>query len=457
MAEGIRKINEYVMQVGRTIIVIDDKLNIESFPTGTPLVKPNGDIKVKKDGQPDWCYFTPANVFENKSITYNFIADKTLTNQQISNNTILNDNIKDLEINTSKIANSAITTDKILDLNVTNVKLANNTIENDKLLDKTIQGNKIADNAIDHMHIKQNAVRDTHLQDNAVTETKISDRSVTANKIAEANVKTEHLQNGSVTTNKIGDLQVTTNKIGDSQVTASKIANANITTDKLGNLQVTTAKIGDLQVTNSKIANFTIETDKLVDNIITTKKISNGQVTSDKLSRALNDAINASIKLDSTGVANVNGSLYVKNNITAGGTISATKIYNAVYNDLAEGYIPGEHLKPGMIVEIREDGKVYKSSALSNAIVGVVSDEYAECYGATEEEIASGKKVAVGLIGKIHVDVLGPIKIGQKVVSIENGMGAASSGTCFNGVVGKAIESCQNNGINKVLCLIYPN
>lgn len=457
MPEGIRKINEYVMQTGRTVIITDAKLDYLAFPNGTPLIDAAGNIKVKKDGQTDWSNFTPANIFLNKSITFNFIADKTLTNQQIADNTILNANIKDLTINTDKLANGCVTTDKIADVSVINDKIANNTISNHKLLDKTIEGNKIANNTIDHVHLKTDSVRNAHIQNNAVTTTKISDRNVTSTKIALKNVLTEHYADLSITTAKIADTQITTAKIADANVTTAKIGNAQVNTDKLANASVTTAKIADSQVTNSKIAALTIQNDRLADDVISTKKIQNNAVTSDKISRALNDAINASIKLDSTGVANVNGSLYVKNNVTASGTITATKIYNAVYNDLAEGYVPGEKLEPGTVVEIREDGKVYKASALSQAVVGIISDEYAECYGASEQEIKTGKKVAVGLIGKVHVNVFGPVKIGQRIVAAGNGEGGASTGSSHLGVVGKALESSNTQGVHKVLCLIYPN
>lgn len=457
MPEGIRKINEHVVQLGRTLVVNDSKLDFSNFFSGTPYIDSTGNLKVKKDGQTDWVNFTPANIFVNKAITYNFIADKTLTNQQIADGTILNKNIKDLEINTNKIANNAITTDKILNLNVTNDKIANNAIKNEKLFDKTIQGNKIADDVIDYTHLKADSVRNVHIQNNAVTTSKILDRNITSNKIALLNVKTEHYADASITTPKIADLQITTAKIGNLQVTTGKIGNSQVTSEKIANNAITTAKIDSLQVTGAKIANLTIGTDKLADNVIATKKIQNNAVTAEKLARTVNDAINSAIKLDSTGVANVNGSLYVKNNITASGTITANKIYNAVYNDLAEGYVPGEKLVPGTVVEVRDDGKVYKAHVFSDAIVGVISDEYAECYGASEQEIESGEKVAVGLIGKVHVLVNGPVNAGQRIVSIGDGIAGATVGTNCFGIVGKALETVKDCGLNKVLCLIYPN
>ena len=149
--------------------------------------------------------------------------------------------------------------------------------------------------------------------------------------------------------------------------------------------------------------------------------------------------------------------LYVSGNIYAHGNIEGLRVYNMAYSDLAEGYIPGEELEPGDIVELREDGKVYKAYAngLSAAIVGVVSDEFAACYGATEAEIVNGEKVAVALIGRVHVKVQGPIRLGQEVrVNNIPGVGRAWSSNKFT--IGRALETVRENGEHKVLCLVRP-
>ena len=125
------------------------------------------------------------------------------------------------------------------------------------------------------------------------------------------------------------------------------------------------------------------------------------------------------------------------------------------YADLAEGYVPGEELQPGDIVEYREDGKVYKAEYnVPGVVVGIVSDEYAACYGATEEEIKSGEKVAVGLVGRLHVNVTGPTVIGQDIMVSyrDKGLGEALFG--FGHKIGKVLETTEEKGIHKVLCLI---
>lgn len=457
MAEGIRKINEYVMTPGRTVVVTDPNLSFTNFEDGTLLIDASANVKVKKSAQTDWINFTPSNLFLNKSISSNLIADGTITNQQIASATILEKNIKDSEITTSKILDSAITTAKISNSAVTNDKILNSTIKNEKIANGTLTNIKLADLTIETGKLKDACVTTAKINTSAVTTDKINALAVTTAKINDAAVTTGKINDSAVTEIKIATNAVTNTKIYNNAVTADKISDSAITTNKINNAAVTTAKIANAAVTTAELGNSAVTTAKILDGAITTIKIGENQVTSDKLSKTLISAINTSVKLDATGIASVNGGFYVKNNITCDGTITATKVYNAVYNDLAEGYVPGESLVPGTITEIREDGKVYKATSLSSAIVGVVSDEFAECYGASEEELLSGKKVAVGLIGKVHVLVKGPVKVGDRIISAGDGYGYAGTHRSHLGIVGKALETSHDNGFHKVLCLIYPN
>jgi hypothetical protein len=126
------------------------------------------------------------------------------------------------------------------------------------------------------------------------------------------------------------------------------------------------------------------------------------------------------------------------------------------YQDLAEAYIPGEDLDPGDIVAMHEDGKVYLANSLDNCVVGVVSEDYANCFGATKQELFEGSKIAIGLIGKVLVKVKGPIKIGQQVaVSLSDpGIGYATN----NKGIGQALQTieCDFDEINEVLVQIRP-
>ena len=145
-------------------------------------------------------------------------------------------------------------------------------------------------------------------------------------------------------------------------------------------------------------------------------------------------------------------------NLHCTGDIEGNRVYFMTYQDLAEAYIPGEDMQPGDIVAMREDGLVYKANAFDQCIVGVISNEFANCLGATAEEIKKGSKVAVGTIGKIHVNVRGPVKLGQQihVMGADSGVGSASWTTINS--IGKALETieCGTNEINKVLVQIRP-
>ena len=145
-------------------------------------------------------------------------------------------------------------------------------------------------------------------------------------------------------------------------------------------------------------------------------------------------------------------------NLHCTGDIEGNRVYFMTYQDLAEAYKPGEDMQPGDIVAMREDGLVYKANAFDQCVVGVISNEFANCLGATIEEIENGSKVAVGTIGKIHVSVRGPVKLGQQihVIGADSGIGSASWTTINS--IGKALETieCGTNEINKVLVQIRP-
>jgi hypothetical protein len=120
--------------------------------------------------------------------------------------------------------------------------------------------------------------------------------------------------------------------------------------------------------------------------------------------------------------------------------------------------MPGECLEPGDIVAMREDGLVYKANAFDQCIVGVVSDEFANCLGATIEEIEKGWKVAVGTVGKVHVNVRGPVKLGQKIQVVGADLGIGNATWTSTNNIGKSLETieCDLDEVNKVLVQIRP-
>lgn len=183
-----------------------------------------------------------------------------------------------------------------------------------------------------------------------------------------------------------------------------------------------------------------------------------------KLGDDVIELIGDPVKYDKDNNVTLRKNLSVSGDIVANGTIKATKIYNAVFMDLAEAYVPAPDVTfvPGDIVELREDGFVYKADSVndSKVIVGVISNEYAQCFGATEEELTTNQKVAVGMIGKVHVNVVGPVKIGEYIGACKDGIGVSKDLDLTlqsKHIIGKALESNDSHDPKKVLCLIFPN
>lgn len=456
MSEGIRKINEYVLKEARTLITNDTNgiLETNGFELGTLYYHNSNEndqyiLSIKNNLNPTvWSRIPIYSLLENKSISNLYIANKTITNQQIENSTIITALLKDL----------AITTEKINDNAVTSIKILNGSIVSEKIAESAIIAEKIAANAVTTVKIIDGAITSSKIANNSINLNKfiIDDNSISGSKLINLSINTDKIDNLAITNAKLGERSITSNKIAYSGVIAENIADLNVTTDKLANFSVTTAKLANLSVSTDKLITSSVTTEKIASLAITNAKIGAGVISIDKLDTGVQNSINTSIKLLPNGIAYCYGSLNVTGNIAAGGTIDANKVFHAVYNDLAEGYVPGEHVLPGDIVEVREDNKIYKATAFSKQIVGVVSDEFAVCYGASEEEIRLGKKIAIGLIGKVHVKIYGPVKIGDYIVSCGEGCGCVSS-SASNGIIGKALQTVDNKGYHHVLCLIYPN
>lgn len=156
----------------------------------------------------------------------------------------------------------------------------------------------------------------------------------------------------------------------------------------------------------------------------------------------------------STYSACVSGSLDV------GGNITANKVYNAVWNaDYAEAFdFEGQMPSIGTIVELCEGRKV-RTATIGSKVIGVVSDSYCIMAGANIKDIKNGFKVAVGLLGQIEVNCTGEIHAGDFIVSSCDGVGVAASGNRdpkLGTIVGRAMESKNCLGVEKVLCLVMP-
>lgn len=468
MGRGIKKISENVIADKRSLTLVTKSENpalaatLDPVPTGVmntpamPLGMLNVDygarglsIKVKQgdnDAYAEWSRLDAKHTLIQQSIITNLIKDQNVTTDKIADQNVTTAKIKDSAVTTVKIANQNVTTEKIADSNVTTAKILDKAVTEAKLSGDYNGGNNCA-------------VSTRTIQNNAVTKDKIAPRSVTVEKMADNSVATRTIQTGAVTTDKLANSAVTTEKILDDAVTSDKIMDQTIRANNIAvggvsnaNLQdsaVSTQKIEDLAVTNEKIAN---------ESIVAYNKIMKGTITQELLDERLFDMMDRVVLHDGNGNVTGENKSTVINNLTATGDIYAHRVYNVVYMDIAEGYIPGEELEPGDIVAMHEDGKVYKAVSINDCIVGVVSNEYANCFGASEEEILAGEKVAVGMIGKIHVKIKGPARLGQRVSIAPFDAGVGCANWMNNNNIGQVLETveCSYDEIHTVLVQVRP-
>ena len=425
MALGIKKITESVIEEGRALTTI-----------GT-FFDANENNKEGKITVNDNLAIDPGGLFTYNSLEGGIIRMKVAQDEQIRINadqtlylqSVTTRVIKDQNITTEKIKDAAVTTAKIKDRNVTSNKIALNAIKNEHL-------NKVDASDADR------TVHSHNIKNGSITTEKIADRAVTSDKLAKDSVLTDKIKDSAVITDKIKDNAVTFDKLGK---------------DVQNRIIALEDKVVNLEKSIKDLKNY-------VDKEISALK-NEFSAFKDEIKKYINQAIeNATIPnvvvhngSKSIGKKYGGGSTEIIN-LHCTGDIEGNRVYYMTYQDLAEAYIPGEYLEPGDIVAMREDGLVYKANAFDQCIVGVVSDEFANCLGATIEEIEKGWKVAVGTVGKVHVNVRGPVKLGQKIQVIGADLGIGNATWTGVNNIGKSLETieCGLDEINKVLVQIRP-
>ena len=458
MGRGIKKISENVIADKRSLTLVTcsssavprtqlvksptDIVDTEAMPIGMLNVDYGSmGLSIKID-QNKWSKLDARNTLADGSVMSETIGNGQVKSANIGENAVVTSKISNNAVTTPKIANSAVTTIKIADANVTNSKLAIDSVTTDKI--------KYANVTIDK------------LAHNSVNRDKIIDGEIVTSKIANRSVTTEKIADNAVTCNQIsmtGDNRIATSNLQDSVITNAKLANGSVNAVKIATSGVATHNYQDYSVTEQKLASSAVTTPKIKNQAVTKEKIAPGAVDLECLGPNISDIINRAVVHDGQGNVTGEGKSTILNDITATGDIYARRVYNVVYMDIAEGYIPGEDLESGDIVAMHEDGMVYKANSIHDCIVGVVSNEYAHCLGASREELFSGEKVAVGMIGKIHVKVKGPVRLGQRIdISLsEPGVGIGSwMNGCKN--VGQILESvdCDFDEIHTVLVQVRP-
>ena len=433
MALGIKKITESVIEDGRSLVTIGDYTPPRYLGTSDDIID-----RIKDNNAIDNGALFTATTIDRVGNQAGVIRMKVGLDQQaridaeksLSFGSISADLIADKTITNSKIANSAIDTQHIKDKSVTASKLANGIINSNLLQDHSILNRHLnAPNAADNAR----TVWEHNIKDGSITTSKLANNAVTSIKIADSAVNASNIKDGAVSFNKLStDLQTRIKNLEQEVVnlnnSISKITNS--TNSVLNNLE---QAMKDLEASlKNQIAS---ELEKFKNQYQLNKVV-------------VHDGARSVGK-------NYGGTELI--NLHCTGDIQGRRVYYMTYQDLAEAYMPGEFLRPGDIVAMKEDGLVYKAESTDSCIVGVISNEFANCLGATIDEINNGWKVAVGTIGKVHVKVKGPVKLGQQInVSLsEPGIGYATN--AIHGI-GKALETidCDFDEINSVLVQIRP-
>ena len=416
MALGIKKITESVIEDGRSLTITGTLNNNNiaftdnnALPAGALLASPDGTLRIKAS--------------LNQQVKIN--AKTTLVPQSVD---------------TSILEDKAVTTAKLNDKAVTSIKINDSAVQTNHINNGAVITSKIFDSAVTSPKIANAAVKENHIANNSIHVDHIKDRNITSDKIKENNVLNAHIRDSAVTSSKIAPKNIEYKHMTSNAINTENLINYAVTTDKIANKNVTLVKLADDVL--SHIQNMI---KAYVDPALTKLKV-----------EIMNQIPKHIVEHD--GSKNVNGAnnSTALNNLKCTGDIEGNRVFFMTYQDLAEAYIPGEELERGDIVAMHEDGKVYRAESVNDCIVGVISEDFANCFGATKAELFEGSKVAVGMIGKVLVKVKGPIKIGQQVtVSLSDaGVGCASN----TRGIGQALHSidCDFDKINEVLVQIRP-
>ncbi|MFW6007774.1 MAG: tail fiber protein [archaeon] len=146
-------------------------------------------------------------------------------------------------------------------------------------------------------------------------------------------------------------------------------------------------------------------------------------------------------------------------NLNTSGTITGSKVYNAVYNDVAELFKcqNKNNFHPGDVLIWTKNGIEKSNSNQTNLVIGVYSDTYGYLLGGEErEEIEKfGNYVPVGISGRVEVKVKGNIKIGDLLISSDiPGVATKMEKYIPGTVIGKALENYSSDSIKRIKMLI---
>lgn len=478
MADGVKKINENIMKDGRIIGITTPGYSALKVEPGTLFVNP-GDGSFKyvnaSSGTKEWRNFDPAIIFNDQTIITRLIKDKNITTDKINDYAITTIKYANESISTEKYRRESVTTSVLAPSCVNRTKIAKGEIVEDLIASEAVTTAKIKNRAVTRDKIGLEEIINGHIQPASLERTVLKPKTLTSNEIGDGQIIESLIGAKAVTGSKIGDLAVSEEKILNLSVTHNKLGEASVYGSKIKAGSIETNHIGSIN--GSKIVNGSIENIKLANNSVRTVNILNDNVTFAKLDPETRSIINDAIRVKpsqviagqtATNTAYCKGSLTVRadtgttklkvyGDIEATGNITGAKVYNPVFADVAEGYIPTERLEAGDPVALCEEGglKVEKLTKLNvDRFLGVVSNEYACVFGATSKELEEGTKVAIALIGRIRIkkEYIHGGKIGERLVLSKNEKPFISTKDPSAFAAGKIIDIKDDY----MLCQVWP-
>lgn len=484
--KGAKKINENVIAPYRSLTIVNNGLpDNTNWQVGTLKCDPTLAGLKYKSADNTFDLFDATYILQPNTVTSELIKDGDVQTIDLADGCVTNEKIANRTIDHIKLKLQTLTSDEYSSGSVIERVLANQCVTEPKIADYALVERHFSKACINNAALQVNCVGSLNIINGAVLEDKLGNESVSNPKLAGGAVTWDKMApytiiggetttvNGKIVQGRIARGTITNYNLEDYTVTAIKIMNGAVENRCLADGAVDSNKVKPKGLTGSCFADKTISSEQIGDGALKTINYADKSITKSKLADDIYDVVNNAVVYDENGnvkmlkntecaveigSADADGNSMKNGSLVVYGDLRADRVYNMAYADIAEGYIPGEELEPGDIVELREDGKVYKaySNGLSAVIIGVISDEYAACYGATKEELENGSKVAVALIGRVHVKIKGPIRLGEEV-KINNipGIGVAWSNNKF--IIGRSLETIKEDGMRRVLCLIKPS
>lgn len=232
------------------------------------------------------------------------------------------------------------------------------------------------------------------------------------------------------------------------------------TADAAGNnIQTTYATKKELPTVPSKVSAFTNDSGYAKSADLATVATS-GKYT-DLLERPAIPSKTSELTNDSRYV-----STDASGNVVLTGTLTATQVFNAVYNDYAEFFPRGGETERGDIIACDEAStreQYVKATDKSQCVVGVHSEEFAQIIGGLQVEEGKGvmetnirQFIPVAMAGRVHVKYFGKAIVGTKVVPSEiPGVGRAwQEGDSLDHVVGRIVEPDTRQDVRLVKILV---